>query len=57
MKYYQEITCPNRTNTDLMKSDRSDGGVQRYRCQTSDCPTNTFILEYCYKACEFEIQQ
>ncbi len=57
MKYYQEITCPNCTNTQLMKSGRSDGGVQRYRCQTSDCPTNTFMLEYCYKACEFGIQE
>jgi len=57
MKYYQEITCPNCTNTNLMKSGSSDRGVERYRCQTSDCPTNTFMLEYCYKACEFGIKE
>lgn len=57
MKYYQEITCPNCTNSNLMKSGTSDRGIQRYRCQTSDCPTNTFMLEYCYKACEFGINE
>ena len=36
-----------------MKSGTSYRGVQRYRCQTTDCPTNTFMLKYCYKACEF----
>jgi len=40
-----------------MKSGCSDRGVQRYRCQTSGCPTNTFMLEYCYKACEFGIKE
>lgn len=53
MKYYQEIICPNCTNSNLMKSGTSYRGVQRYRCQTTDCPTNTFMLKYCYKACEF----
>ncbi|NOR80385.1 MAG: transposase, partial [Methyloprofundus sp.] len=57
MKYYQEITCPNCTNTNLVKSGRSYRGVQRYRCQTTDCSTNTFMLEYCYKACEFGIKE
>jgi len=40
-----------------MKSGSSRLGVQRYRCQTSNCPTNTFMLEYCYKACEFGIKE
>ncbi len=57
MKYYQEITCPNCTNSNLMKSGRSDHGTQGYRCQTSICPTKTFMLEYCYKACEFGIKE
>ena len=40
-----------------MKSGSSRLGVQRYRCQTTSCSTNTFMLEYCYKACEFGIEE
>jgi len=40
-----------------MKSGSSRRGVQRYRCQTSSCLSNTFMLEYCYKACEFGIKE
>jgi len=57
MKYFQEITCPNCANNNLMKSGSSRLGVQRYRCHTSSCPTNIFMLEYCYKACEFGIEE
>jgi len=44
-------------NKNLMKSGNSLLGVQRYRCQTTSCPTNTFMLEYCYKACEFGTEE
>lgn len=53
MKYYQEIIYLNFTNNKLMKSGSSRRGVQRYPCQTISSVANTFMLEYCYKACEF----
>ena len=31
--------------------------VQRYFCKNDDCETHTFMLEYCYKACEVGIKE
>ena len=33
-----------------MKAGRSAQGTQRYSCQRDDCGTNTFMLDYRYKA-------
>ena len=40
-----------------MKSGRSAQGTQRYRCQQQDCPTQTFMLDYRYKAYEPGIKE
>lgn len=43
---------PNCYSNAITKSGRSLNGIQRYRCQHSDCPTQTFMLKYRYKAYE-----
>lgn len=52
MTCYQEITCPNCFSNAITKSGRSVSVIQRYCCQHSDCPTQTFMLKYRYKAYE-----
>ena len=53
MTGYQEIECPRcGDSTHIKKSGRHAHGVQRYRCWQSDCPTQTFMLDYRYKASE-----
>ena len=50
MPCYQIITCPNCDSKNIIKAGISIKGVQRYRCQNSDCTTVTFMKTYCYKA-------
>lgn len=57
MTCYQEITCPNCYSNDITKSGRSARGAQRYRCQHAGCPTQTFMLNYLYKAYEPGIKE
>ena len=52
MPCYQIITCPNCDSKNIIKAGISIKGVQRYRCQNSDCTTVTFMKTYCYKAYE-----
>jgi transposase-like protein len=40
-----------------MRVGRNAHGKQRYRCQEPDCPTNTFMLEYRYRAYEPGIKE
>ena len=40
-----------------MKSGRDANGEQRYRCQQSDCPVQTFMRGYRYKAYEPGIKE
>ena len=57
MTCYQKITCPTCGNTDIKKSGRNAYGEQRYRCWHADCPTQTFMLNYRYKAYEPGIKE
>jgi len=52
MTCYQEITCPKCGGNHIAKSGLSALGVQRYRCQHPGCPTQTFMLNYRYRAYE-----
>ena len=52
-----EISCAHCSSTDLGKAGKSVKGVQRYFCKNDDCETHTFMLEYCYKACEVGIKE
>ncbi|MDD5274719.1 MAG: IS1-like element transposase [Methylovulum sp.] len=57
MTNYQEITCPKCGSNNLMKVGRNAHGEQRYRCQTPNCPTKTFMLTYRYRACELAVKE
>jgi len=46
-----------RGSNHITKSGWSAQGIQRYRCQNQDCPTKTFMLEYCYNAYEPGIKE
>ena len=53
MTCYQEITCPGcGDSTHIKKSGFNAHGVQRDRCWQEPCPTQTFMLNYRYKAYE-----
>ncbi len=44
------LPCCDSNN--IIKSGTNAKGTQRYLCQSIDCETQTFMLDYCYKACE-----
>ena len=52
MACYQKIHCPTCDGTNIIKSGKSSTGTQRYLCQDTECDTQTFMLDYHYKACE-----
>jgi transposase-like protein len=52
MTCYQEIVCPDCGSNKITQSGRAETGTQRYRCQDEECPTQTFLLSYRYKAYE-----
>ena len=57
MTCYKEITCPNCGDNYIKKAGLNSQGEQRYRCQNTECPTMTFMLEYRYRAYEPGIKQ
>lgn len=57
MENYIKVTCPNCGDCKIMKSGRNSLGVQRYRCQNTDCETKTFMLEYRYRAYELGVKE
>jgi transposase-like protein len=52
MPCYQKIHYPYCDSTKIIKSGKSATGTQRYFCQNTECDTQTFMLDYKYKACE-----
>ena len=52
MPCYQKIHCPYCDKSKIIKSGKSSTGAQRYLCQNVECETQTFMLDYQYKACE-----
>jgi transposase-like protein len=52
MSCYQKIHCPYCDHSKIIKSGKSSTGAQRYLCQHAECETQTFMLDYQYKACE-----
>ena len=57
MTCYQKISCPNCGSNEIMKAGRNVRGTQRYRCQNSECETQTFMLEYRYNAYRTDIEE
>ena len=57
MPCYQEIHCPHCNRNEIVKAGKSVSGTQRYRCQSSDCSTGTFMLEYRYNACKVGVKE
>ncbi|MDD5581383.1 MAG: IS1 family transposase [Methylobacter sp.] len=52
MTCYQGIICPKCGGNTIAKSGFSAHGVRRYRCRHPDCPTQTFMRNYRYRAYE-----
>jgi len=57
MTCYQKIHCPMCDNTQIRKAGTSAKGVQRYVCQTPECTTKSFMLDYCYRAYDAGIKK
>ncbi len=57
MSCYIKVCCPH-CGSDLMTcASKSASGEQRYRCRVSDCPTQTFMMNYRYKGYEHGIKE
>jgi transposase-like protein len=57
MPCYQEIHCPCCGSNNIIKSGTNAKGTQRDLCQSIDCEKQTFMFDYCYKACESGIME
>jgi transposase-like protein len=52
MSCSQEVHCPYYDSPNIIKSGKNPAGTQRYLCQNKNGETQTFMLDYRYKACE-----
>ncbi|MBF0359150.1 MAG: IS1 family transposase [Magnetococcales bacterium] len=41
-----DVVCPGCNGLNVIKHGKLQNGEQRYRCCSSDCDRNTFILNY-----------
>ena len=51
------VSCPYCQNDHIIKGGKTETGKQRYRCQSTDCPRCSFVLDPAYKGCMPEIKQ
>ena len=42
------VTCPYYHSDQLIKGGHTETGKQRYRCQQTNCPPRSFVLEPAY---------
>ncbi len=53
----QVLHCPYCQGTDIVRHGKSPEGKQRYRCQTPNCPHQSFLLNPTYKGRLPEIEE
>ena len=51
------VRCPSYHSDQIIKRGKTDTGKQRYRCQTPDCPHQSFVLDPAYKGRLPDIKQ
>ena len=42
------VTCPYCQSAQVIKGGQTETGTQRYRCQQTNCPHRSFVLEPAY---------
>ena len=42
------MRCPSCQNDQIIKGGKTATGKQRYRCQSTDCPRSSFVLDPAY---------
>ena len=57
MAVWLPVQCPHCHSTEVIKNGKSAEGKQRYRCQNSDCPYRTFILNQTYPGRTKQVKQ
>ncbi|OAJ35526.1 IS1/IS1595 family N-terminal zinc-binding domain-containing protein [Piscirickettsia salmonis] len=43
-----EVSCPQCSENDAIKFGRNASGNQRYKCKSTGCDKDTFLLNYRY---------
>jgi IS1 family transposase/transposase-like protein len=51
------VLCPKCGTDHVIKCGKTADNKQRYRCQNTDCSTQTFILDYRYRGCLPEVKK
>jgi transposase-like protein len=51
------VRCPCCQSDYIIKGGKTETGKQRYRCQSTDCPRRSFVLDPAYKGRRPEIKQ
>ncbi|MDB2384438.1 IS1 family transposase [Endozoicomonas sp.] len=51
------VKCPKCNQTDISKHGFGRKGNQRYLCNDKHCPIKSFMLEYHYHACDFQVKE
>ena len=57
MNCHIKVHCPQCKGDQITRSGKSASGTQRYRCQSEDCSTLTFMLDYRYTAYQAGIKE
>jgi insertion element IS1 protein InsB len=51
------VRCPYCHSDQIVKRGKTHRGTQRYLCQNTACPPQSFLLEYCYQGRLPEVKQ
>ena len=51
------VCCPHCEQDQVVKRGKTENGKQRYLCQQSECPNQTFIIDYEYLGCLPEVKK
>lgn len=57
MTYGVPVECLHFHSTEVLKHGKSAVGKQRYRCQNSECPYRTFVLDQTYPGRTRQVRQ
>lgn len=57
MTVWLPVECPHCHSAEVVNHGKSAVGEQRYRCQNSDCPYRTFVLNQTYPGRTRQVKQ
>ncbi len=52
-----EVLCPVCKSNRVVSRGRTSNGKQQFECRNVECGKKTFLLEYTYNACKYDVKE